>query len=424
MEENQVHIDPLLVTSDGTSAQEDLAAKKIVAQPLSEANLNDKKISEIQKKRRFVPMTYVRAPGRESEQQGIVSLKNIAKHVAAAITQKINVQEQKEDETKSCEKTCQSESDTVPIEVKSNLNEKDSQTNVCKPLSTDNSNNSENTQQVMNTFYIHDIDSTFDGDSRFFSKYAASIYRHYRSIEAEYLPRENYLKDIQPKLQPHMRSVLIDWIIEIINDFHIRNETLFLTVNYIDRFLSLKPINRNQLQLLGCACLSLAAKYEECSPPRLSQIIYMTVNTYTIQQLRDYEVEVMNTLQFKFTAPTAYRMMKRFLLVSMAKIDESYLAMFILELSLLHYRFIRTLPSLLAASSLYLARSILNIQPVWTDALIEHTQYTEDILTPVYTQLKDIFNNKPQPELSSVYRKYQKKEYACITNRFTSYSSK
>ena len=40
-------------------------------------------------------------------------------------------------------------------------------------------------------------------------------------------------------------------------------ETLYLTVNILDRFLSVKQVRRSKLQLVGVAALSIAAKYEE-----------------------------------------------------------------------------------------------------------------------------------------------------------------
>lgn len=46
------------------------------------------------------------------------------------------------------------------------------------------------------------------------------------------------------------------------------SDTLFLAISYIDRFLSLHVVPRQQLQLVGVSCMLLAAKYEEIYAPQ------------------------------------------------------------------------------------------------------------------------------------------------------------
>lgn len=58
------------------------------------------------------------------------------------------------------------------------------------------------------------------------------------------------------------------------------SDTLFLAVSYLDRYLSLIPVTRNLLQLVGVTCLLLAAKYEEIYAPQvgmLGALIYSVV---------------------------------------------------------------------------------------------------------------------------------------------------
>ena len=52
-----------------------------------------------------------------------------------------------------------------------------------------------------------------------------------------------------------MRETLIDWLVEVHAKFKQVPETLFLTVNIIDRFLELKSTRRSKLQLVGVAAL-------------------------------------------------------------------------------------------------------------------------------------------------------------------------
>ena len=59
-----------------------------------------------------------------------------------------------------------------------------------------------------------------------------------------------------------MRRTLIVWLVEVHREYHLRQETLHLTVNILDRYCSIKTCNREHYQLLGMTCLWLAAKYE------------------------------------------------------------------------------------------------------------------------------------------------------------------
>lgn len=67
----------------------------------------------------------------------------------------------------------------------------------------------------------------------------------------------------QPDINPKMRSILIDWLIEVHRKFELTPETLYLTINIVDRYLSVKTIPRKELQLVGISAMLLASKYEE-----------------------------------------------------------------------------------------------------------------------------------------------------------------
>lgn len=72
----------------------------------------------------------------------------------------------------------------------------------------------------------------------------------------------NYFKSyIHVELNSEMRAILVDWLIEVCEECEMDSETLFLTVNYIDRYLSAigSPIPRHRLQLLGMTSLLIAA---------------------------------------------------------------------------------------------------------------------------------------------------------------------
>lgn len=75
--------------------------------------------------------------------------------------------------------------------------------------------------------------------------------------------------DSQPDLNSNMRSILIDWLIEVHRKFELMPETFYLTVNIIDRYLSMRIVPRRTLQLVGISSMVIASKYEEVWAPQV-----------------------------------------------------------------------------------------------------------------------------------------------------------
>ena len=94
-------------------------------------------------------------------------------------------------------------------------------------------------------------------------EYFDEIYKYLKSIENSDLPKENYMNSVQDDINEKMRKILLDWLIDVHAKFNLLTETLFLTINIIDRFLSKKSINRKYFQLLGVTALVIACKQNE-----------------------------------------------------------------------------------------------------------------------------------------------------------------
>lgn len=83
------------------------------------------------------------------------------------------------------------------------------------------------------------------------------------------------METLQPDVMPPMRAILIDWLVEVAQEYKLHSETLFQTVGLVDRYLSVTPVTRNHLQLVGVSCMLLASKYEEIYSP---QVVHSTCN--------------------------------------------------------------------------------------------------------------------------------------------------
>jgi cyclin-A len=101
-----------------------------------------------------------------------------------------------------------------------------------------------------------------------------------------------------------MRATLIDWLVEVAEEYKLVTETLYLTVAYLDRFMSVRRIDPPQLQLLGVTSMCLASKFEEIFPPPIERYSEITDNGCTVQDIVDAEVQMLGVLNFHLSVPT------------------------------------------------------------------------------------------------------------------------
>ena len=132
---------------------------------------------------------------------------------------------------------------------------------------------------------VDDIDERDKEDPLCVTDYVEDMYTHYRGKELETSVRPTYMEG-QPHINERMRSILVDWLVEVHLKFKLVPETLYLTINLIDRYLERAEVSRPKLQLVGVTSLLLASKYEEIYPPELRDLVYICDRAYTRQDLR------------------------------------------------------------------------------------------------------------------------------------------
>jgi len=162
--------------------------------------------------------------------------------------------------------------------------------------------------------------------------------------------------------------------------FELMDETLFLTVNIIDRFLEKQVLPRKKLQLVGVTAMLLACKYEEVSVPVVEDLVLISDRAYTKGQILEMEKLILNTLQFNMSVPTPYVFMMRFLKAADSDKQLELVSFFMLELCLVEYQMLKYQPSLLAAAAVYTAQCAVNRCQHWTKVCESHSKYTGDQL--------------------------------------------
>eukprot|EP01120_Amphizonella_sp_Union-15-10_P001514 TRINITY_DN1164_c0_g1_i1.p1 TRINITY_DN1164_c0_g1~~TRINITY_DN1164_c0_g1_i1.p1 ORF type:complete len:362 (-),score=33.51 TRINITY_DN1164_c0_g1_i1:175-1260(-) len=222
---------------------------------------------------------------------------------------------------------------------------------------------------------------------------------------------------IQEDINDGMRSILVDWLVDVHMEYKLCPPTLHLTVNLVDRYLSRKIVTKKILQLLGITCMLVAAKYEEVHPPTIDDFVYITDNTYTRLQLLQMEQDVLNTLQFRLTVPTSRSFLESFIHAAESqKKNENLhpLAYFLADLTLQHSIFTRYRPSVVAASVVSLALDTLNL-PFWNLTLSKCTGYEICNLELCLKDLHKVFVSARDSQLQAVINKYSLDDFLRIS---------
>ncbi|KAL2017587.1 hypothetical protein VTK56DRAFT_1960 [Thermocarpiscus australiensis] len=240
------------------------------------------------------------------------------------------------------------------------------------------------------------------------AEYGDEIFSYMRELEAQMLPNPHYM-DIQTEIQWSMRSVLMDWLVQVHQRFCLLPETLFLTVNYIDRFLSVKIVSLGKLQLVGATALFVAAKYEEINCPSVQEIVYMVDSGYTVDEILKAERFMLSMLQFELGWPGPMSFLRRISKADDYDLETRTLAKYFLEITIMDERFVGCPPSFLAAGAHCISRMFLN-KGDWTPAHVYYSGYTLSQLKPLITMIFECCQD-PRKHHGSVFDKYSSAKY-------------
>ncbi|XP_078180056.1 cyclin-A3-1-like [Carex rostrata] len=253
--------------------------------------------------------------------------------------------------------------------------------------------------------------------------YASDIDQYLRSMEVEpkRRPFPNYMETTQVDVTADMRGLLIDWLVDVAEEYNLVSDTLYLTVSYIDRFLSYNAVKKQRLQLLGATAMLIASKYEDIFPPHVVDVCLLTVGTYSKEEIVEMEKDVLRSLQYEMGNPTTMTFLRRFIKDGQendqdSNVDLKFMAHYLAELSLMDYGCIKFLPSVVAASAVFLAR--FTIQPrnyPWSNKLERSTGYRMSELKECIYVLLELQSNKRCSSLRAVKDKYKQHRFNCVS---------
>ncbi|KAH0516558.1 G2/mitotic-specific cyclin-B1 [Microtus ochrogaster] len=261
---------------------------------------------------------------------------------------------------------------------------------------------------------VSDVDADDGADPNLCSEYVKDIYAYLRQLEEEQSVRPKYL--LGREVTGNMRAILIDWLIQVQMKFRLLQETMYMTVSIIDRFMQDNCVPKKMLQLVGVTAMFIASKYEEMYPPEIGDFAFVTNNTYTKHQIRQMEMKILRVLNFSLGRPLPLHFLRRASKIGEVDVEQHTLAKYLMELTMLDYDMVHFPPSQIAAGAFCLALKILD-NGEWTPTLQHYLSYTEESLLPVMQHLaKNIVTvNRGLTKHMTVKNKYATAKHAKIS---------
>jgi hypothetical protein len=173
------------------------------------------------------------------------------------------------------------------------------------------------------------------------------------------MPHPNYM-DAQKQLKPHMRGILGEWIIGIHRSLRMVPETLFIAMNLVDRFLSVRAISLEKVQLVGVVCLLIASKYEEICAPSIQMMLRFSAKTSTVEEIKEAEKYVLKSVKYNLSYSSPITFLRRISKADGFDAESRTVAKYLVEIYCVEYGLVQFPPSCIAAAAMWLARLALD----------------------------------------------------------------
>jgi len=262
---------------------------------------------------------------------------------------------------------------------------------------------------------VEDIDAEDRENPLLCSEYINDIYDYMKIMEKEYAVDADYIKK-KTDITERMRGILVDWLIQVHLKFKLLQETLYLTVAILDRYLSVTDIKRDKLQLTGVTCMLIASKFEEIYAPEVNDFVYITDNAYTFQNILDMEILILNTLEFDLNHPLPLHFLRRNSKAGNADGKVHTLGKYLTEICLTHVSMLKFKPSVLAAGAFLVAQHVLMPDKKWSSTLTHYTGYTREMALIPAKAICELVIRAEKSKHQAVRNKYSSSKFLSVSS--------
>ncbi|KAK0528036.1 G2/mitotic-specific cyclin [Tilletia horrida] len=266
------------------------------------------------------------------------------------------------------------------------------------------------------------LDEEDANDPLMVAEYHDEIFEYLKELEIKTLPTPDYM-EMQRDINWNLRGILADWMIDIHSKFRLLPETLYLSFNLLDRFLSKRTIYMSKLQLVGITAMFIASKFEECLCPAIGNFIYVTDSGYTEEEILRAERYMLRVLEYDLSYPNPIHFLRRISKADGYDTQTRTVAKYFMEISGVDHRLLYAAPSLIAAAAFWAARLVLE-RGEWTATFVHYSSYSvpellataeimlDYVCRPIeHTQFNKKYASKRFMRASSYVRDYMSKNF-------------
>lgn len=246
------------------------------------------------------------------------------------------------------------------------------------------------------------------------AEYINDIYSNLLSDEKNLKVKPNfgYMEQVQTDIDQNMRGILIDWLYDIHDKCHYKDETLYQMIWIIDTYLSMVQVPRTKLQLVGAAALLISCKEHEITFLKLHEIAFLTANAYTTEEIAKMENTILKKLSFNIIAPSQ---LDFYNIISKAfKFDKKQylLGKYFLETYLISYESVKYPASVVGVSCAYIVMKFfkfINYNELYSKDFINSSNPQKSIKEAA-REICFIMKGIDSSRLSAVKNKYSTNE--------------
>lgn len=230
-------------------------------------------------------------------------------------------------------------------------------------------------------------------------------YQHiiYKTLREKEKTRQNVAFN-QTEISFRDRNIMIDKIVLIHYKLGLTTNTIYRFIGLFDQVITSVQIPKGKLLLYACATFLLSSKIEDIFPAQSDDLVCMTKNRFTREDLFAAEIEVSNATKFGTMFGTGLFFLTLFQRVEDEEQDFLLYSRYILELCQTSEFFFGKNFSLMAAASIYAARVAWHQEP-WTPKLEGYTRYSEAKMAECLCEIKNMLSQSRQ-ESKFIQKKY------------------
>ena len=251
--------------------------------------------------------------------------------------------------------------------------------------------------------------------------YGEDIFRNIRRDEkiniCDYSSKNLFRLQDKKFFNEKNRGIIFQWLVKNNNKWKLKDDTIYMAMNIMDRYISKYKVENVDFQLVGVSSYLIASKYEDIYPPYVDELSKICNFIYTSDDIIEKEYEILSGLNFDILYNSSYKFLT--FLHSIVEKDNNklfYLAQFILELSLENIDILEFSQSKRALAALLLAKKIMQIKGSWNE-LRFYYDYNENEIKVIQKKMIIILNNVIKNKTkNSVFEKFESSRYKSVSS--------